>query len=866
MISNLKRIIFPLIMCVSLLISGLPISSYTVNAADTEINYTIWDADAGYLSETAGESVKAEMVSSAELYPKYDVIKMTDDGNYYRTDMHLSGYGGGLYNTVLSTGKKNTTRGYGWLEDETVLGILRPFITIDVEYRAIETSGKNIPADAIILISNANAYKGRIVKLCSVSIGNAEEWTTYSEKLTGNHLGNWYSGFLGISIYSESGALDGTYRIDLRKFEITLSAKDELAINDALKAKGSLWKFDDIVQSDPDFNSHNSIWNASPERLGAKDGDKVTAWVRDEYIPPKYDTYIVDDAEGPYYHTEMTLDGVQGGDRYNAVFQSGINYETQGYGWLKDINVLNALRPYMYITFEYRFTGTNSLPADAWLNFGAATPYGKVCNMGAIKGEASKWKDYTLKVVDNDFTKHWYAGYFCISIWSSKNFTGKQYIDIRNIRIEFRDCDRPAINEALASVSGIKRIENFTLNQILERDESRNYNYYNILVNNLPFTYGDANDDAKFNIIDLIRTKKYVADAKWISNVTIKRLDCNGDDIITSVDLISLRKELLACVDNPYENDLLTVSVEVEHPGVPEMDAYYILMVKDKNDDVVLADNVTVSINNSKVTVNGYAITVPYSVRNSDDTLTVTVTSKTNKSVFGRYDFEFIKNSDLPTLEDNFNSLNTGLWSDHYNNGGFNVEDGKLILTAQVGQQIGITTKENFEQAYGSYSARIKMPEKANANGAFWLYSNSGKTYRRNPLNPSISGGEIDIVEYFPTWKNGSIWSTTVHWYGPTPNHIRSSGVDNLDSGVDLGNDYHIYSAVWTKEAIYSYLDGKLYRLYNGEGISDHSDGMQIIFSLRGNNGVDSWGGAFNANDYPDSIKVDWLKVYSLVK
>lgn len=861
-----KKFLLSFTVCVSILLSGLPISERTVAATDSSINYTIWDADAGYLSENAGESVMAAMNSSAELYPKYDVIKMTDDGNYYRTDMNLSGFGGGLYNTVLSSGKDVNTRGYGWLEDETVLGVLRPFITINVEYRANETSGKKIPTDTIIIISNANAYKGRNVKLCDVNISNAKEWTTYSEKLTGNYLGNWYSGFLGISIYSESGTLNGNYRIELRKFEITLNAKDELAINDALKTKGSLWKFDDIVQTDPDFNSHNSIWYASPDRLGAKDGENVTAWVRDEYVPPKYNTYVVDDEEGSYYHIEMNADGVQGGDRYNAVFESGINHQTAGYGWMDNINVLNALRPYMYITFEYRFTGTAPLPADAWLNFGAATPYGKVCKMGGVKGETSKWKEYSLKAAENDFTKTWYGGYVSISIWSSKNFTGKQYIDIRNIRIEFKDCDRIEINQALNSVSGIKNIENFTKGHILERDETRNYNYYNILVENLPFISNDANDDGKFNIIDLIRVKKHAANAKWLSSAIIKRLDCNGDDAITSVDLISVRKALLTKVDDPYENDPLTVSLEAEHPGVPEMDANYTLIVKDKNDNNVSSNSVTVSINSPKVTVNGYAITVPYSVRNTDNTLTVTVTNKTDKSVFGRYDFKFIKNSDTPTLEDNFSSLNTKLWSDHYNNGGFKVESGSLVLTAQVGQQIGLTTKDNFEQAYGSYSARIKMPEKANANGAFWLYSNSGKTYRRNPLNPNISGGEIDIVEYFPTWTNGSKWSTTVHWYGMAPGHIRSSGVDNLDAGVDLGNNYHIYSAVWTKDAIYSYLDGELYRMYIGEGLSDHSDGMQIILSLRGKSADDSWGGKFNASDYPDTMKVDWLKVYSLVE
>ena len=65
---------------------------------------------------------------------------------------------------------------------------------------------------------------------------------------------------------------------------------------------------------------------------------------------------------------------------------------------------------------------------------------------------------------------------------------------------------------------------------------------------------------------------------------------------------------------------------------------------------------------------------------------------------------------------------------------------------------------------------------------------------------------------------------------------------------------------------IYSYLDGKLYTVYDGEGVSDHSEGMFIRLSLHGFRADNGWGGTVNAEDYPDSMKTDWLKVYGLLE
>ena len=828
------------------------------------IDYKIWEANPDNLSQEAGESVKASLTSGAPYFPKYDVIKMTDDGSYYRSNMTVTGSGGDGYNTVLQSGISNTRRGYGWLEDVTVLKTIKPYMTVSFEYRVNAVSG-TVPSNGMLYINTSHAYTGKAVLLGSASMANATAWTSEKIKLTGNDFVTWYSGFLNFSIYSYGGMFNGSYNIDLRNFKITLNSSDKLAINAALNEAGSLWKFEDIVQSDPQYNSHNVIWYASPERMGAKHREDVTGSVNTLYLPPKYKTYIETERNAKFYRTEMTVTG-KGGDQYNAVFKTGLDSTSEGFGWMSNKNFLNAISPYMYVTFEYRLTGTEAIPNDAYIYYGAASKYGKVSKMGYVKGGSENWKKHTLTVVSETFTKVWSEGYFTFNIYSdSGGFSGTQIIDIRNLRIEFRDCDRLTINESTNKVSGVSSIANFSKGMTRDRDETGTYSYYDMLIKRLPKTRFDANDDDIFNLLDLVRMKKIASGKAWAPTVIKQRLDINGDVKVSSLELVEAKKEILNKKESPYINDPLKVSLVTEHPGVVDMDAYYELTVQDKIGNAISANDVTVTTNNSSVSVNGYNLTVPYSVRSEDKKLTVTVTSKTDNTVFGRYDFEFVKFTAEPTLREDFDTFNTDLWSVYADAGKAEIKNGKMVYTSQVGQTVGYTTKNVFEQAYGSFSASIKMPEKALANGAFWLYSNTGKTYKRNPLNPSQSGGEIDIVEYFPTWSNGNLWSSTVHWYGSSGTH-RYSGIDSYNAGVDLGNDYHIYSAVWMKDAIYSYLDGVLYRIYDGEGVSDHSDGMQIILSLHGCSEDSSWGGKFNAADYPDTMSTDWIKVYGLAE
>ena len=150
------------------------------------------------------------------------------------------------------------------------------------------------------------------------------------------------------------------------------------------------------------------------------------------------------------------------------------------------------------------------------------------------------------------------------------------------------------------------------------------------------------------------------------------------------------------------------------------------------------------------------------------------------------------------------------------------------------------------------------MQKNGNGNAAFWMMTPDGDRYIKNPAMPSQSNGEIDVVEFFGTWKNR--WSAALHWFAWNPNYICSSGDDKLPA-EDIQKGYHNFSAVWTDSAIYWYCDGELARVYEGDGVAKGSAGMRLLIQLAPEY-KDGWGGTYDPTDYPYQMKTDYIKAY----
>ncbi len=188
------------------------------------------------------------------------------------------------------------------------------------------------------------------------------------------------------------------------------------------------------------------------------------------------------------------------------------------------------------------------------------------------------------------------------------------------------------------------------------------------------------------------------------------------------------------------------------------------------------------------------------------------------------------------------------------------VEDGMLKITAiqesfeGSGYTSGrILTKGKYEQQYGRFEARIKLPFGKGMWPAFWL------------LGADIDEvswpqcGEIDIME-----NGGSkptVISSAVHGPGYNGGLAIFKAYDFEDERVD---SFHIYGIEWGPEYINFYVDDVLYNQITpddvtGDWVFDNGP-FFIIMNL-------AVGGSFDGNPnaqtvFPQTMYVDYVRVY----
>ena len=190
------------------------------------------------------------------------------------------------------------------------------------------------------------------------------------------------------------------------------------------------------------------------------------------------------------------------------------------------------------------------------------------------------------------------------------------------------------------------------------------------------------------------------------------------------------------------------------------------------------------------------------------------------------------------------------------------VQNGVLVISAIKEEFNGssytsarITTKGKFEQTYGRFEARIKLPSGQGMWPAFWMLG----------ANIDQVGwpqcGEIDIMENAgsaPTKVSGAV-------HGPG-----YSGGEPIFKSYTLENDrfdtgFHIFGIEWGPEYINYYVDDVLYNQItpddaNGEWVFDNGP-FFIIINL-------AVGGLFDGppNDetvFPQTMLVDYVRVYN---
>lgn len=190
------------------------------------------------------------------------------------------------------------------------------------------------------------------------------------------------------------------------------------------------------------------------------------------------------------------------------------------------------------------------------------------------------------------------------------------------------------------------------------------------------------------------------------------------------------------------------------------------------------------------------------------------------------------------------------------------VEDGMLKITAiqEAFEGSGYTsarllTQGLFEQKYGRFEARMKLPYGKGMWPAFWL------------LGANIDEiswpfcGEIDVME-----NGGSkptIVSGAVHGPGYSGGNAIVKQYEFSNSRVD--SEFHVYGIEWGPGYINYYVDDVLYNQITPEDVTGDwvfdNGPFFIIINL-------AVGGAFDGNPnentvFPQTMYVDYVRVYS---
>ena len=168
-----------------------------------------------------------------------------------------------------------------------------------------------------------------------------------------------------------------------------------------------------------------------------------------------------------------------------------------------------------------------------------------------------------------------------------------------------------------------------------------------------------------------------------------------------------------------------------------------------------------------------------------------------------------------------------------------------------------VSTEGKFEQAFGRFEVRAKLPRSAGWWSAFWLFSRSV----HNVDGSGRDGTEVDIMETFG-WTDKV--NHALHWDSYEEDH-QWSVFASMRPGIRKG--WHTFTLEWFPDKYIFYVDGDETWRTSAGGVS------QVPLWVKLSGEVDTTDGAANkwwANvpdpaTFPDKFIVDWVRVYEHV-
>ncbi|MDD4414762.1 MAG: hypothetical protein PHR14_09525 [Oscillospiraceae bacterium] len=330
------------------------------------------------------------------------------------------------------------------------------------------------------------------------------------------------------------------------------------------------------------------------------------------------------------------------------------------------------------------------------------------------------------------------------------------------------------------------------------------------------------------------------------------------------------------------------------HPGLPEYDAEYDIVVK--NNGVPLNSGFSLNVNDARVRIQGSKVVVPYSVRGQGKDVIITATSATGQSssiIIPSKKWNITFNDDFNGV--NLDSTKWSVFEPELTYGGapsycardcYEVSDGTLKLLAEKRETVlngvtyqytdgAISTENKFTQSLGCYVSAMRYEPWSGICGGFWLlpeFHGQRQSLFFDGPRSDLGCGEVDIIEWSDIF--GDRYCVTEHFWNYNTN--QHSGTNHVMASPEVGKMYdgqfHAIGVVITEDNSYYYCDEELVGVFDHSYTTTNASGgimnpanNFMLFSYRmGQNNDSNWVGRWNFtdSDFPLKYEVDWCRAY----
>ena len=178
----------------------------------------------------------------------------------------------------------------------------------------------------------------------------------------------------------------------------------------------------------------------------------------------------------------------------------------------------------------------------------------------------------------------------------------------------------------------------------------------------------------------------------------------------------------------------------------------------------------------------------------------------------------------------------------------------KLKVTARNDSVFcgAIRTHKRYNQKYGYFEVKCRVPQIHGGWVAFWLMP-----YGNKVGSLGNDGTEIDVFESINGW-NGKV-NQALHWDGYGADHKKAS--QSITNWGLYDGQYHVFGMMWTPDEYVFYIDNVETWRTSAGGVSDVEQYMKLTMEVSNATWPGNWN---NQTTKPITWTIDYVRTYAL--